>query len=99
MRELTITEMSVVGGGWVDGEILAAVTAVSSGAGIGAAQWAGLSAAQQATVGAYFGAYGAALTASAAAGWHAGQWLNKNTPIQSWIADATDYLFGDGDDE
>lgn len=97
MRELTINEMSLVGGGWVDPDILAAVTAVATGVGIGAAQWAGLTASQQMAVGAYFGVTGAALTASAAAGWGIGNWLNTNTPIQQWISDATTYL-NPGDD-
>lgn len=94
MRELLIRELEVVGGGVYDADVVAIVGAVATGAGVTAAQWAGLTAAQQATAGAYFGIYGAALTTAFYGGLTAGNWLNQNTPIQTWIANALDYLNG-----
>ncbi|WP_296216688.1 hypothetical protein [Pseudomonas sp. UBA2684] len=95
MRELMIRELEFVGGGVYDADVVAVVGAVASGAGVGVAQWAGLTAAQQATAGGYFGIYGAALTTAFYGGLTVGNWLNKNTPIQTWITNALDSLSAD----
>lgn len=100
MRELTINELEIVSGGIYDDDVVAAVAAVAGGAGVGLAQWAGLTGAQQATVGGLFGLYGAALSTALYGGLTIGNWLNDNTPIQSWIQNALDEMSGhDGDGE
>lgn len=99
MRVLQVNELEMVaGGGDVDaGTIADAATitaALSAGAGMGIGQWLGMSPLRQTAVAAYFGFANSALVTSFLSGYAVGQWLNKNTEIQSWAAD----FIGQGED-
>jgi hypothetical protein len=96
MRELTQSELRQVGGA---SDLTDAVTlggAIGGALGVGYASAAG--ATGSAVVG--FAAIGAAsfsgVIAVAGSSYAAGQWLNANTPLQSWISSGLDSLTGGG---
>jgi hypothetical protein len=86
MRELTISEMVLVGGGLSEADTLAIVGALGAGVGMSLAQWAELTTAQQMAAAGYFGVGASAVTAAGLAGWAVGEWLNQHTPIQNVLS-------------
>lgn len=92
IRELTDTEISQVSGAGdlSVGDTMALGGGIGGGVGLSVSGSLGLDAAGRLTAAGLGTGYGLALTGAALAGWHAGQWLNENTPIQSWISDAID---------
>jgi len=96
MRELTITEMVLVGGGLSEADTVAIAGALGAGVGMGMAQWAGLTTAQQIAAAGYFGVAASAVTAAGLAGWTIGEYLNQHTPIQSVLSNLLGGEDGDG---
>lgn len=96
MRELTISEMVLVGGGLSEADTLAIAGALGSGLGMTMAQWSGLSATQQLAAAGYFGVAASAVTAAGLAGWVVGEWLNQYTPIQNVLSALLGGADGDG---
>lgn len=96
MRELTQMELEQVGGASELTDAMAIGGAIGGALGVGYASAVG--ATGSAVVG--FAAIGAAgfsgVIAVAGTTFAAGQWLNANTPIQSWISSGLDALTGGG---
>lgn len=91
MRELTINELCVVSGagGGIDG-LADHAKNISTGSALGT----GVAISRGVAIATGAGA-GAALGASFSVGYAGGQWLNNNTPIQSWITKGLDNMAGD----
>ncbi|PYE38933.1 hypothetical protein DFP82_10587 [Psychrobacter fozii] len=83
MRELTIVEMNIVSGGAVTRQDVKDGAAFGAGAGAFAAAATGGSIVVGTALGTGYG--GAAVI-----GYAGGEWLNENTPIQSWISTGID---------
>lgn len=101
MRELSIVDLNVVvGGEYTAGDMIASGTALGGGIGLSLAATFGLTAAEGLTLAGIGSVAGAGLTAAAIAGWAAGNGLNKNTNVQSWIAGMLDSMNStlDGDE-
>jgi hypothetical protein len=91
MRELSILDLNVVGGGdYSVGDMMAIGTGLGGGIGLSLAATFNLSAANALIVAGIGSAAGAGFTAAALAGWAVGQGLNDHTPIQDWIAGKLD---------
>lgn len=90
MRELAINELSIVSGsGGVDG-LADHAKLISTGSALGT----GVAISRGIAISTGAGA-GAALGASFAVGYAGGQWLNNNTPVQSWITKGINNMAGD----
>jgi hypothetical protein len=101
MRELSIVDLNVVAGGeYSAGDMIATGTALGGGIGLSLAATFGLTASEGLTLAGLGSVAGAGLTAAGLAGWAAGNGLNNNTNIQSWIAGMLDKLNStlDGDE-
>ncbi|WP_423601240.1 hypothetical protein [Roseateles sp. MS654] len=103
MRDLFIEEYDFVAGGadWSVGDTMAVGTGLGGGVGLGMAAGRGLGGVASLTAAGLGAGWFGGVTAAALAGWKAGQFLNENTPIQSWIAKGLEWVDQtvDGDSE